>query len=146
MEGEERLMKNHFRVGVWPIIVLISLASWGCQSQTPARDSSETFFPILPWELPPWSAGPFSEADHGLDSLHECGFTTAAFVRPQHLRQVEKLGMKCILAAQDFPIPWRKMSDEQIDAAVKKMVDEGKNSPAVMGYFLADEPGEPDFA
>lgn len=109
-------------------------------------DSSDAYFPILSWDLPHWSAASFSDADHGLASLAQCGFNTAAFVRPQHLAAVEKLHMKCILAAQEFPIPWRKLSDDQIEGAVKKMVDESGGSPAVMGYFLADEPGEPDFA
>ena len=103
-------------------------------------------FAILSWDLPHWSAASFSDADHGLASLAGSGFNTAAFVRPQHLAEVERLHLKCILAAQDFPIPWRKLSDQQIEATVKRLVDEAHGSPAVAGYFLADEPGEPDFA
>lgn len=111
-------------------------------------DHPEAFddtFAILSWDLPHWSSESFSNPDHGLASLAQCGFNTAAFVRPQHLAEVERLHLKCILAAQDFPIPWRKLSDEQIEATVKRLVDEAGNSPAVAGYFLADEPGEPDF-
>jgi len=109
-------------------------------------DPFDNTFPILSWDLPHWSAASFSDADHGLASLAQCGFNTAAFVRPQHLAEVERLHLKCILAAQDFPIPWRKLSDQQIEATVKRLVDEAHGSPAVAGYFLADEPGEPDFA
>src|SRR5262245_14940012 len=135
-------MKKHFfctallLLGAW-----LNQATWAGDAQP----WNSPDLPILPWDLPRWSAAPFSDANHGLASLAQCGFNTAAFVRPQHLAQVEKLGMKCILAPQVFPTPWRKMSDEQIEAAVKKLIDEGKNSPAVMGYFLHDEPGIPDF-
>jgi hypothetical protein len=119
--------------------------SLGCaQTNTKQTNWNETFA-ILPWDLPRWSAEPYLSADHGLASLKECGFNTAAFVRPQHLKACEKLGLKCILAPQEFPTPWRTMTDAQIESTVKKLVDEAHNSPAVIGYFLADEPGEPDF-
>lgn len=37
------------------------------------------------------------------------------------------------------------MSDRQIDDTVKELVKDGRGSPAVLGYFLADEPGVQDF-
>ena len=134
----------------WFWLSVLLLSSGIAPAQTTDRPKPpEPFsdsFAILSWDLPHWSAASFSDADHGLASLAQCGFNTAAFVRPQHLAEVEHLHLKCILAAQDFPIPWRKLSDQQIEAAVKRLVDEGRGSEAVEGYFLADEPGEPDFA
>jgi hypothetical protein len=141
-------MRIHPFAGVWLSVLLL----WNGIGRAEAADRTrppEPFkdtFAILSWDLPRWSAAPFSDADHGLASLAQCGFNTAAFVRPQHLAEVERLRTKCILAPQEFPVPWRKLSDEQIEATVKKMVDEAGGSPAVAGYFLADEPGEPDFA
>lgn len=114
-------------------------------ADAPGFEMPDGFFPILSWDLPHWSDASFRSGDHGLASLRDCGFTTAAFVRPQHLAETEKLGLKGILAAKDFPIPWRKLSDEQIESAVRQLVDSAGNSPAVMGYFLADEPGAADF-
>ena len=103
------------------------------------------FFPLLTWDLPQWSEAHFSHPDHGLSSLPACGFNTAAFVRPQHLPQVEALNLKCILAPKEFPVAWRTLSDEQIVATVKKLVDEAGGGKSVLGFFLADEPGAPDF-
>src|SRR5262249_8592932 len=127
------------------IVLPVCLTTAPSRADSPTFDLPGDFYPILNWDLPHWSAAPFSDAQYGLASLEKCGFNTAAFVRPQHLAQVEKLHMKCILAAQDFPIPWRKLPDQQIELAVKKMVEEAGSSPAVIGYFLADEPGLPDF-
>jgi hypothetical protein len=131
----------------WLLIGCVFAGVGSAQTTTdvPSFDLPDGFFPILTWDLPHWSEAPFSDPDHGLVSLHRCGFTTAAFVRPQHLAEVEKLGMQCLLARQHFPVDWRKLSDEQIEAVVKSMVDEAKGSKSVMGFFLADEPGLPDF-
>jgi hypothetical protein len=103
-------------------------------------------FPILSWDLPYWSSHSFADEKRGLRFLADCGINVAAFVRPEHLHQVEKLRLRCIVAPQEFPVPWAKLSDQQIFQTVKKLVDESHGSPAVIGYFLADEPGEPDFA
>lgn len=141
-------MKNSLFFGFWLSVLLLCIDVAQAQSTNHPKspDSFSDSFAILSWDLPHWSAASFSDADHGVASLAQCGFNTAAFVRPQHLPEVERLHLKCILAAQDFPIPWRKLSDQQIEATVKQLVDEAGNSPAVAGYFLADEPGEPDFA
>jgi hypothetical protein len=122
-----------------------------CRAQSPTTADAPTFqlpdnfFPILSWDLPEWSDAAFSSADHGLEGLAHCGFTTAAFVRPHHLARVEKLGLQCIVAPEHFPTPWRTMSDEQIEKAVKELVDSAAGNASVTGYFLADEPGAPDF-
>src|ERR1051326_2089143 len=140
-------MKKHSFHGMWLSLVLAVLSSGSCLAQavgdTAGFELPGGFFPVTSWDLPHWSDKSFADAGHGPVSLSKCGFNTAAFVRPQHLGQVEKLGMKCILAAQKFPIPWRTLSDQQIEDAVRKMVDEGGGSGAGMGYFIADEPGPP---
>ncbi len=40
---------------------------------------------------------------------------------------------------------WREMNDEEIDQTVKQMVEAAGNNPAVLGYFIMDEPGAPAF-
>lgn len=132
------------------LALILFLNRFGWSQRAPAErrpkfDLPHHFFPIVSWDLPHWSDVPFSSADHGLASLADCGFTTAAFVRPHLLLQTQKLGLQCIVAAQNFPIPWKTMSDQQIESAVKELVDSTGGSPAVLGYFLADEPGVQDF-
>src|SRR5437773_251534 len=82
----------------------------------------ENFFPIMPWELPPRTAE-FADAHHGLASLAQCGFNVAGFVRPQHLPECEKLGLKAIVCPADGMLKWEKMRDEEIERAVVEMVD-----------------------
>lgn len=130
---------------LWSLLLLSGIARAQTTHHPKPPEPFADTFAILSWDLPHWSSASFSNPHHGLASLAQCGFNTAAFVRPQHLAEVERLHLKCILAAQDFPIPWRKLSDQQIEATVKQLVDEAHGSPAVAGYFLADEPGEPDF-
>jgi len=141
-------MRNYRSPWFW-IAAFVFLCVQTCLAQAPRDAGAFVFpggaFPILPWELPPHADALFSDPNHGLASVVDCGFTVEAFVRPQHIAQCETLKMKAIFAAEDFPIPWRTLSDQQIADTVKKLVGEAGSSNAVIGYFLADEPGLQDF-
>jgi hypothetical protein len=105
-------------------------------------------FPVMSWELPPRTAE-FSDARHGLVSLAECGFTVAGFVRPEHLAECERLGLRAIVCPAEGILSWEKMTDAQIDETIERLVSESrqaKGSAAVMGYFITDEPGIRQFA
>jgi hypothetical protein len=105
------------------------------------------FFPILPWELTEKKSAYLSEAHHGIESLRECGFNTAAFVRPEQLKTCEKLGLRAIVRpSSSGVVKWLNLSDEQITATVKKQIEDAGDSKAILGYFLADEPGVQKFA
>jgi hypothetical protein len=84
-----------------------------------------------------------------LASIAECNFTLAGFVTPEDLPLCEKLGLAAIMAPAKSDKPWfgkwREMNAEQIDRAVKQMVEASGDSPAVLGYFIMDEPGSPVF-
>ena len=103
----------------------------------------EDFFPILPWDRIPAVTDSADNAASELAGIAQCNFTVAGFVLPEHLPECEKLGLAAIMAG---PGGWAKMSDQEIDAAVKKMVDQTGQSKAVLGYYLRDEPGAPAFA
>ena len=107
------------------------------------------FFPILPWDS---LHGMKNDLDkrrgNSLESIAECHFNMAGFVRREDISRCKKLG----LGAFYFPFhpdfnkrSWAKMSDEEIDQTVKKMVRDAGNSPALMGYFITDEPGVKEF-
>jgi hypothetical protein len=66
-------------------------------------------------------------------------------VRPNQLPACEKLGLKAIVCSEEWRIKWRELSDQQIFDRVEKLVHESGNSPAILGYFLKDEPGVRDF-
>ncbi len=102
-------------------------------------------FPIMPWDpLHGWRS-PYSKPKQGLESISECNFTMAGFVQPGDLALCEKLGLAAIMAPADSERPaagrWTVLSDEQIDLAVRQMVESTAGSPAVLGYFIMDEPG-----
>jgi hypothetical protein len=108
------------------------------------------FFPILPWDVLHGWAEPDRELKHGLESIAACNFTMAGFVKPEALPLCEKLGLAAIMAPaqgnEAWSGDWQKLSDEQIDQQVKRMVEKAGSNKAVMGYFLMDEPGSPAFA
>ena len=142
------------RVPLGKMILVLAL----CTATAAARETGEQnreksppesiqfgndFFPILPWDRIPPLGDSVDGAASELAGIAECNFTVAGFVLPEHLAECEKLGLAAIVAG---PGGWTKMSDQEIDAAVKKMVDETGRSKAVLGYYLRDEPGAPAFA
>src|SRR5262245_39863018 len=106
-----------------------------------AAEPDDTFFPITPWEVP-WNKGTLlDDTVNGIGSMRECGYTVASFPLASHLGDVEKAKLKAIVALPGGPIKWQKFSDQQIADKVKALVGDTANNPAVLGYFLKDEPG-----
>ena len=86
-----------------------------------------------------------ADAQHGIASMKDCGFTTAAFVTPDLLPVCEKLKMPALVGTHGR-IDWVSLSDEKIVQTVKRngrCVEAG--DPMVLGYFLTDEPGVREF-
>lgn len=139
---------------LWLLMCALGFAApCGLVGQEPsppeALDYSRDLFPILPWDvLHGWKA-PFRDPKHGLESIDACNFTLAGFVTPRDLPLCEQLGLAAIMAPTKGDEPWfgkwREMTDDEIDQTVKQMVEAAGDSPAVLGYFLMDEPGAPAF-
>jgi len=109
------------------------------------------FFPILPWDPQHGWSEPWSDRTQGLESIAECGFTMAGFVRPEDIPECERLGLKAIM----FPdVPnvgtwsreWHKLTDEEIDERVIAFVEQSGTGDAIMGYYIQDEPSAAHFA
>src|SRR5437868_14978000 len=101
------------------IIALLLLALiCGSAFAQPTRPAADEFFPILPWELGPEKQKLLSEDEHGIASLRDCGFTTAAFVTEEQLPLCEKAGVRALVCLPDHKVDWRELSDEQIVARV----------------------------
>jgi hypothetical protein len=134
-------MARHFA----SCVALIIAASFctACQSRGPSKTKAAANaddYPILSWEARK-RADAFNEPEHGLQSLKDCGYTRVGFLRPDQLPLAEKLGIKAFVRDFDAPIQWEKLSDEQIDATMKATIEKCRHSPAVIGYFITDEPG-----
>jgi len=119
-----------FRTVIFCAVVgmLISGKSWASQAFLMPDD----FFPVMSWDSIP---------EDGLTDLSECGFTVAGFVKPEVLPKCEELGIKAIVSAGIKRNQWTELTDEQIYDAMKQLVEESKDSPAVLGYYIVDEPG-----
>ncbi|MHB8897671.1 MAG: hypothetical protein ACYC6Y_02870 [Thermoguttaceae bacterium] len=111
--------------------------------------SSPDLFPILPWDVLHGWKEPLQQPRQGLESIAQCNFTLAGFVRPEDLPLCEKLGLQAILVpagdARPWLTKWRGMSADQVDEAVRGIVEAAGNSPAVLGYYIVDEPGSTAF-
>ncbi len=128
---------------------LVLDAQWLSENQTKTEleplETPPQFFPILPWDpLHLWQGR--SGPKHGIESIAECNFTLAGFVKPNDLPLCEQHGLKALMfgPAARGPLSrdeWKKLSDDEIDAFVKKMVDDAGTSEEILGYYLVDEPG-----
>ncbi len=138
------------------LVVMVPWTAWcGEQDATPESldlqplQLTPDLYPILPWDVLHGWKDPHRDPKHGLESIAQCNFTLSGFVSPADLPLCEKLGLAAIMAPPQSEQPWfgkwRQMTDEEIDQAVKAMVESTGNSPAVLGYFLMDEPGAPAF-
>lgn len=137
------------------LIVLLSVAAFAADPPSNTQPPIQPFthspdlFPILPWDVLHGWKEPYQNPKHGLASIAECNFTIAGFVTPEDLPLCEKLGLAAIMAPAASGKPWfgkwREMNAEQIDQAVKELAEACGNSPAVLGYYIMDEPGSPAF-
>lgn len=84
----------------------------------------------------------FRDQKKGLTGMAECHFTMADAADPQDLGLCEALGLSVVVSVEPhlFGDQWSKMSDEQIDLYIKKMVENGGKSKAIIGYHICDEP------
>lgn len=132
----------------------------GCANTRPvstrfdyASISKPEFFPILPWDPNNGWKAPFSPTKlDGLESIADCNFNMAGFVFPKDLPRCEKLGLGALVLPSEeaftsfaYSRQWRSLSDQEIDRRVKSMIDAAGHSPAIVGYFIMDEPGVKDF-
>jgi hypothetical protein len=118
-----------------------------------AEFSNPDFFPILPWDPYHGWGQPLVEGRKlGLESIAQCSFNLAGFVLPKDLPLCQNLGLGAIMLTTDpaftnvqYIYAWKKLSDDEIDRRVRLMVRGAGSNPAVVGYFITDEPGVSDF-
>ena len=87
----------------------------------------------------------FIDQDKGLRGMADCYFnmSDASDGQKQNLSLCKKLGLNTIISARGKHLTgkdWMAMSDEEIDAYVKQMIEDGGKSDAIVGYHICDEP------
>jgi hypothetical protein len=131
---------------LWCAIVTATSVGWG-QASSNAFSLPADFFPITTWEPVGATTDVFGAKQNGLSSVKDCGFNVAAFIRHEHVRACKKMGMRAMIA-EPFPEAmhkWTKLTDAQIEARVRKIIGNTAKDPAIIGYFLQDEPGASEF-
>lgn len=131
------------KIAAYVIVFAGLVISAACQTRGPSSGPKDDY-PIMSWEVRQRSDN-FPDPHHGLSTLIDCGYTRVGFVRAGQLPLCEKLGIKAFVRNDDAPLKWETMSDEQIDTAIKTLVQKSKHSPMVLGYFVTDEPGVQKF-
>ena len=93
-------------------------------------------FPIIPWG---WTAGD----KKALEEIKDCGFNLAGFVAPQHVKMVEKVGLKCIVddprISNNIPRD-KELTDAEVAKTIDACVKPFRDNPTVYGYYMKDEP------
>ena len=138
---------------LWAMWVLFTCGK--CLAVGPASAPSDFSwpterFPILAWDQIAGRKEPAGTLAERLAGVKECGFTIAGWARPEELPACEQAGLKVIVIGSESMSPfsrqgWRGLSDEQIDTYIKGLAMATKANPAVVGYFIIDEPGTPAF-
>jgi len=99
-------------------------------------------------------ANKFIDQQRGLKNMSECLFNWAdcATADKQDFELCEQLGLSVLVAPAEAgrgrhitPDEWMKMTDEAIDALIKRTVEQSGNSKAIVGYQIADEPSAQAF-
>jgi hypothetical protein len=112
-------------------------------------DSPADFFPILPWDPFHGWREPFVHGrKFGLESIAECHFTVAGFVWPEDLPACERLGLAAIVVPESVflsPKEWAALPEAEVEAKIRAVAQRTAQSPAVLGYFITDEPGASHF-
>jgi hypothetical protein len=120
--------------GVMTIVGVIA----GLSSSLTAGEP-EAFFPLMPWNWPPADAT-------ALARLHDCGMTVAGFVPPSALDLCQAAGLKAIVSdPRANSYDWMKVDAQQAEINVASLVASVSGHPAVVGYYLMDEPVAPQF-
>jgi hypothetical protein len=104
-----------------------------------AQSLSDGRFPLMAWD--------FAENPKLLQSMHDAGINSVAFVRPDMLDTCQNFDLKCIvfderLAGDDWSKPF---NGEQFVRNLPAVLQETKDKPAVYGYHIKDEPAAKEF-
>src|ERR1041385_8383795 len=130
--------------GLVSLAVVLAALSLPVRGASPFRFGDVTspdFFPILPWDPQHGWSKEFKKGTNELESIAECHFNMAGFVRPEDLPRCKKLGLSAILLPTDatfksfaFFQEWKKLSGAEIDRRVQQIVRGAGHNPAVTGF------------
>jgi len=99
----------------------------------------ENFFPIMAWGSTPGDLGVLQE-------MAECGLNVAGFVAPEHLDVVEQAGLRAfVMDSRASGYDFQNIDASSTSRNIASLVEEVGAHPALLGYFLKDEPNAREF-
>jgi len=109
-------------------------------SPTRSQTKDENRFPFMAWD--------YVNDAHILQSMHDAGITSVAFVPAKMLDACQRFSLKCILYDERLVSnQWDKPFDgERFRRNFATVNNEVGNKPALYGFYVADEPSESGFA
>jgi hypothetical protein len=114
------------------LIATLFVAAPARAADKPKQD--ENFFPIMAWNHVPNDVAE-------LKRMHECGLTVAGFATPSQLDAIDAAGMKAIVSDPRVGgYDWKNVDAAEARKKVSSLIAEVNQHPAVMGYYLRDEP------
>ena len=123
------------RISTLLLMVFILVPVVRGQTTTQVKPVSARDFLIMAWGSSP------SDPEQ-LAGMKEAGLNVSGFCRPEDLDRVKAAGLSCFVTdprVNDYD--WEKLpADAELRQRVTAAVLEVKNHPAVLGFFLRDEP------
>ena len=119
---------------VCAILAIVVTASQAQMFHSPARVEAKTF-PVMAW------GGAPSDPEQ-LKLMKEAGLNVAGFCRVEDAAKVRDAGLTCFLSDKRINgYNWSKMPQEsELRRNVAEVVGQVKDNPAVLGFYLRDEP------
>jgi hypothetical protein len=117
------------------LLLLAGAAIAQCQMfHAPTRVDARTF-PIMAW-----GGAPSDPAQ--LNLMKEAGLNAAGFCRTEDAGRVADAGLSCFVSDKRVNgYDWAKLpSDQELRKNISEVVTQVGNNPAVLGYYLRDEP------
>ena len=104
-----------------------------------AQRTTDTSFPFMAWD--------YVDKPEILESMHDAGISSVAFVRAKMLDACQKFSLKCIVFDERLSGNlWSKPFDgERFAKNFAVVAREVGSHPALYGYHVKDEPPESDF-
>ena len=109
--------------------------------------AQDSFFPLMPYE-PMHGFRKRIEHPYGARSMVDCHFSLAGFGLREDLPEMERLGLRTILWPAGGFIDrkkWDSFTPAEAEAIMRQAIADGGDSPAILGYFISDEPGASAF-
>ena len=119
---------------VCAILAIVVPASQAQMFHSPARVEAKTF-PVMAW------GGAPSDPEQ-LKLMKEAGLNVAGFCRVEDAGKMQDAGLTCFLSDKRINgYDWSKMpQDSELRRNVAEVVGQVKDNPAVLGFYLRDEP------